>query len=916
MKYSKLLLLSLLFCFCNKEWGNNPADPIYKGDYRFEVTWDSLPETLSVFSTYTIPFTITGADTFIDYVVRTACGQELPYTVTDSTISFYTVACCDDSIIVDAVRPNLLKVSASYGCVIDAGRSIIGAGNYAAGDSAFLRLSSDLAHTDSEPLTFRWYIGDSLAHTTNGDHEFILSKQPSADTVWVWGCLEDEHGRSAPVDTVMVVFAGNRPQIEKVVFPESFNLGDTITIKLQVRGNQDTPFRVTGLLLSKEFFADTLKIAECLIPADSLVPLRTDSTIITDTTTKRLHLHIENSYGLTRDTTSGELKTNFFPPSPLFNASHRIVPTGISQYVHAPDTSGKTIHWIWHSGVTEVCTTEVESLKITYDSVLVDTLVVWGIDKFGHCGGTDSLIIKATDDEYLLDLKASGPGWIKHSTGAKARLVNSKEQEPDSVRYIWNIIPEDVEVNQIAEDSIHILYDKESTVRIEVYAIVNGNDTTETAARDLSFLAHPPRIAMDDTLFSTDINTSILCTVSVYDMNPGGFVSKIFRKIENSIDTLNPADTIWDLSFPVPKDYNLSFWAIDNDGYFSDTLSANFHITSSAPVVTGIEKPEIVYIDQVVDLIMHTATSHTGGKVIQYLWRLGETMSDTVTDTNHISWTFDDTGLVILHVACSDTFGQRSEEKTDSIYIDPGFPQVFSTVFDTPVWINDTVTYTLSGSDPNGRITKYGIDWNEDGDFDVGDDGLFKHAYPSPGAKPLRLYVEDNLGFSSDTLSDTVIVKVGMPRVTKISVNTALEEVYISDNREFTFAGADSNDYIDSILVSWDGDTVFEVREKASDDSLVCMHRFAREETGQAEIVVRVKDNDGLVKDSIVSITVKAGVPVIDSIAPDTVWVVDTNEYRFAVRDTNGTVDSLLVYWGYNEERDTLLLKDNPQTRP
>ena len=79
--------------------------------------------------------------------------------------------------------------------------------------------------------------------------------------------------------------------------------------------------------------------------------------------------------------------------------------------------------------------------------------------------------------------------------------------------------------------------------------------------------------------------------------------------------------------------------------------------------------------------------------------------------------------------------------------------------------------------------------------------------------------------------------------------------------------------------------------------------RRPEEATGAQYIAARkgcvikvAKDNVGLISDtSKLTINVRLGAPVIDSITPVTVWVRDAMQYRVFARDTNGVLDSFRI---------------------
>jgi len=229
-------------------------------------------------------------------------------------------------------------------------------------------------------------------------------------------------------------------------------------------------------------------------------------------------------------------------------------------------------------------------------------------------------------------------------------------------------------------------------------------------------------------------------------------------------------------------------------------------------------------------------------------------------------------------------------------------------------WIADQVSYTVRTSAPVGKVVRWGIKWEGGSSFEESSDSTFTHAYPASGRKALLAYAVNDENVSSDTVGDSVIVKPGLPSVTVIATSEPMSALYIKDQVRYTIKGQDQNDYIDSILVSWNGDTVFEELIQAKGDSAAVTHAFAREDSGSRQIRFRAKDPDGIVDDSVLNVSVLSGAPVVDSLTPRTVWVNDNNPVVIHSSDTNGYVVKRWVDWDRNGTWDDSLTKNDQNT--
>lgn len=82
-------------------------------------------------------------------------------------------------------------------------------------------------------------------------------------------------------------------------------------------------------------------------------------------------------------------------------------------------------------------------------------------------------------------------------------------------------------------------------------------------------------------------------------------------------------------------------------------------------------------------------------------------------------------------------------------------------------------------------------------------------------------------------------------------------------------------------------------------------------------IVYRVKDNDGLTKDTTITLQVKSGAPSVTAAycQRDTIWVKDTNKYKVKASDPNGTLKAVYVSWsGTSIAEDSIVLTGSVKT--
>ncbi|MBD3346302.1 MAG: hypothetical protein GF401_14705, partial [Chitinivibrionales bacterium] len=471
------------------------------------------------------------------------------------------------------------------------------------------------------------------------------------------------------------------------------------------------------------------------------------------------------------------------------------------------------------------------------------------------------------------------------------------------VGYHWDFGGDGVWDTATTNGTITIVYSASGIDTIKAGCRNQRGDSAETPAIiSIVIDEGAPEInTVDATPVITWAGGEITLAVTASDTN--GLINRIAVRINDltdSIITVSPSahiNTAFSFTLSDPGKYLFAAAAIDDDNVKSPYVSIgdSVVVTKGEPVIHSFS-PDSVWI---MDSVGYTlSATDVNGTVAAYYVKWDDGLSFVEYADSIIEHAYATGGLKHLSFYVVDNDNISSDTLSDSVYVKPGKP-LATLITPDSVWINDNVNYTLSASDPNDSIAQWAISWDTGLPYEMSADSIIAHSFGDPGPKNVKYFVVDNDGISSDTVSWEIYVKPGIPRVTSIRVSKPLDGIYIRDSLDFIFKGSDENDYIDSILISWGGDQPFDIRRKAIGDSIVCTDfQFARADSGARSILVRVKDPDGMTKDSSFAVTVLSGAPSVDSIKPvNDIWVRDITNYTIFAGDPNGTIDSIEVDW-------------------
>ena len=408
---------------------------------------------------------------------------------------------------------------------------------------------------------------------------------------------------------------------------------------------------------------------------------------------------------------------------------------------------------------------------------------------------------------------------------------------------------------------------------------------------------------------SAFINDSVLIAVTAEDSNKtlaGLNISYGDTTVSYTIDP--PVKHFTDTLAFVVRDTGIcrfSVTAVDDDSLISAVYSA----TGSSSIALGSPTVELEGDDSCWINDSYTVTAagtDPNGKIARYyaLWD-GAATPDDSNSTGSFSRSFNDSGLHSVKVYAVDEDGLRSTTVEKSIYAKAGKPVISAISVDrSPVYIIDTISFTVTAGDPDDTPWTVGVSWNGDTQFEkqltVSTGNVtFKHPFPAneTGTRSLLFRITDKDGQTSDS---TLLVQVdaGRPDIALTHIDTSTDKIFIYDTRAYTLRATDPNGFIRKIGISWNGvqEPDFDNSANDNDTSHTFSHAFT--DSGSYTVSYWTVDEDGVFSPTkSTTVRVRLAPPVVRGDTGDTLWVVvDTGfgdyYYRPQYSDTNGVIDT------------------------
>ncbi len=363
----------------------------------------------------------------------------------------------------------------------------------------------------------------------------------------------------------------------------------------------------------------------------------------------------------------------------------------------------------------------------------------------------------------------------------------------------------------------------------------------------------------------------------------------------------------------------VSAYAVDNDGLASDTVKATLTVATTAPVVsaiTSITPENALYISSSNKFIVSASTPHGTIKKVYINWNGGTVANDSnvtktgasVLDTFAHTYTISDTGAKTINVWAYNDMGTKSAVVSKVLNIHLGKPVITGITCDTlasKMFINDSMTFAISYSDPNGTVDSISVD-NGTGSYNAfikapAGAYAFKRIFArsDTGAKTIRAITKDNDGLLSDTSVLQIKIRRGAPAIDSIHVP---QTIWINDTNTYQISARDTNGTIIRYYYDWTNTGAWQ------DSSLNGSALGHFSSSGVKTIRYGAMDNDSLLTITTKQVTVHLGIPRIWNPGGETLFVVTPAvggniNIPISSYDTNGTLKN--YFWKFNAPFDT-----------
>lgn len=322
-------------------------------------------------------------------------------------------------------------------------------------------------------------------------------------------------------------------------------------------------------------------------------------------------------------------------------------------------------------------------------------------------------------------------------------------------------------------------------------------------------------------------------------------------------------------------------------------------INKGNPIVMGL-KPDSVFINAANLFTVTALEINPNGKLDSFYvqWDQGsafEAKKDSLFQHKYLT-----VGMKRLRVVAKDNNGFASDTLVDSVYVNLGKPTATGISVDiarTSIFMGASRKFIVKGHDPDGGLDSAIILWNsvnKEAQKTFGDSAVFQHVFAASdtGKRIIKTVVIDVNGISSDTLKDSLYVRLGKPVVDGITPQT----IWVNDDTTFTISSHDTNGTVDSLIIDW-ADGTAQARKGRLD---VINHKYSISMAGNKNIKIWAKDNDGNLSDStLFPVNVQLGKPIVSAITTDTVlskiFINDPITFTIAYSDPNGMVNAVSI---------------------
>ncbi len=291
-----------------------------------------------------------------------------------------------------------------------------------------------------------------------------------------------------------------------------------------------------------------------------------------------------------------------------------------------------------------------------------------------------------------------------------------------------------------------------------------------------------------------------------------------------------------------------------------------------------------------------TTSYDPDGTVTSYAWTFGDGSTGSGSLVNHA---YSTAGTYTVTLTVTDN-GGLTGSTSSQVTITDRPPIVSFTPSPSIANTGQTITLSITSSDPDGTISTTTINWG-DGTVHTltGSGSSDSHSYSSTGSATSILFTititaTDNSGSSTST-SSTVTVTDRPPTV---NPTPSLTSASTGQTVTLSMTSADPDGTVSATRIDWGDGTVHTFTGAATSDT----HNFTS--TGSATsmiftITITVTDNSGSTTSSSSPVTVSDRPPVISfSVSPTSPTTGQTVTVSVTSSDPDGSITATKVDWG------------------
>lgn len=291
-----------------------------------------------------------------------------------------------------------------------------------------------------------------------------------------------------------------------------------------------------------------------------------------------------------------------------------------------------------------------------------------------------------------------------------------------------------------------------------------------------------------------------------------------------------------------------------------------------------------------------TASYDPDGTVVSYSWAFGDGATGTGSIVTH-SYSPAKTYTVTLTVTDN---GGVTGSTTSQVTITDRPPVVSFTPSPTTTNTGQTITLSISASDPDGTISTTRVDWGDSiTQLYAGAITSATHSYASTGSSTSQIFTiivtatDNNASYTSTSSQVTINDRVPVP-----SFNPSSTSLSTGQNVTLTISATDPDGTVTALKVDWGDGNIDTLSGTATSDS----HSYSSTGTSTSKIftiTVNATDNSGSTGISSSQVTVSDRPPVITfTESPASVSTGQTVTVSITSSDPDGTISSTKVDWG------------------